>query len=208
NALRIACWYCASAARSRACAAAVCASRSPPAKIGCATAAATAPSPAPLLNRLASAALSLPSAAVSAIDGNISVRATATLALAAARLRAHRRRLGLELAQIEIRDHAGVIAPALQAERLFAQQHRAARELDLLVERAQREIGFRHLRGQREAYRLARGFVRGELGPRGLRAGAQAPEEVDFVGQVERRPIVAVLARNAGKEGRGARREL
>src|SRR5207244_4151465 len=130
------------------------------------------------------------------------------LALERRQLRAHRRRLGLELAQIEFRDHAGVTALALQAERLFAQQHRAARELNLLVERAQREIRLRHLRGQRQAYRFARGLVRGEVGPRGLRTGAQAPEEVDFVGQIERRPVIAVLAGNARKRGGGARRDL
>ena len=43
---------------------------------------------------------------------------------------------------------------------------------DLLVERTQREVGLRHLRGERHAHRFARGLARLELGAR--RCGVRA----------------------------------
>ena len=66
--------------------------------------------------------------------------------------------------------------------------HGAAREIDLLVERAQREVGLGHLRGEREAHRFARRLARLELGAR--RGGVPArrrPEEIELVGDVQRR---------------------
>jgi len=95
KAARIACWYCASAARSRASAASVRAWRRPPAKIGWVTAAATCQvAAAPPAKRLESAALSLPRNAVSAIEGNISARATPMRAFAAASWRSASTRSG------------------------------------------------------------------------------------------------------------------
>src|SRR6185437_14826909 len=76
------------------------------------------------------------------------------------------------------------------------------------VERAQGEVRLRHLRGEREAHRLARGFARLELGARCGGVRAQAPEKIELVGDVQRRAVVAVLGRDAGKRGSRPRGDL
>src|SRR6185503_9976754 len=101
-------------------------------------------------------------------------------------LGAHHRGLGLELAQLELRDQPAIEAPALQRERLLPQGYGLAGQEHLLIEGAQREIGLRHLRGEREAHALARRLARLELGARHVGAGAQAAEQVELVGHVQR----------------------
>src|SRR5260221_331896 len=97
-------------------------------------------------------------------------------------------------------------ALSLPAEGIFAQAQRLAGERHLLIERAQREVGLRHLRSEREAHGVARRLARLELGTGRAGAGAQAPEDVDLVGNVDRGAVVLVLGRYAGKKGCGALR--
>ena len=235
KALRIACWYCTSAARSRASAASLRASRRPPAKIGCVTTAASCQMidgageqvgerralraeeagerdrrehlgarHADARVRRGEAALGFDQVgpAQQQLRGQagrhrrragllveqlleldarsrtpaLGVRPSSTvqrdflalaLALERRQLRAHRRRSRPRAGAARTpRSRRRLQALALQAERLLAQAHGLAREVDLLVERAQREVGLRHLRGEREAHRFARGLARLELGAR------------------------------------------
>src|SRR5690606_6776087 len=128
-------------------------------------------------------------------------------ALERRQLRARRCGLRLELAELELGEQARLEAPPLQRDRFLAQLHGPAEELDLLVERPQRKVRLRDRRSEREPHRLARRLARLQLRARSALPGAQAAEEVDLVGEVERRPIRAELARRAGRNAGGPPRD-
>jgi len=70
---------------------------------------------------------------------------------------------------------------SLQADRLFAQQHRARVSSTCSLERAATRNRTSHLRGERQAYRFARASSR-RARPSQPAHRRAAPEEVDFVG--------------------------
>ena len=101
-------------------------------------------------------------------------------ALQRRQLCAHGSRFGLELAQVVLRDHATLEALALQDESILAQADVALGHGDLLVERAQSEVGLRHFGGECEAHALARCLGALQVGGSGARSRAQSAKQVDL----------------------------
>src|SRR5207249_11962167 len=104
-----------------------------------------------------------------------------TLQLEDRQQRAFGRDVRLELAVIEFGDVAYVEALLLHAQSLAAGGERAPGGGELPVERAQREVALRHVRGQGDEHGLARGLAREEVCARGLRCVAQPSPQVDLV---------------------------
>src|SRR5207247_4786741 len=96
-----------------------------------------------------------------------------TLQLEDRQQRAFGRDVRLELAVIEFGDVAYVEALLLHAQSLAAGGERAPGGGKLPVERAQREVALRHVRGQGDEHSFARGLAREEVRARGLRGVAQ-----------------------------------
>ena len=151
----------------------------------------TAGAPGASSKRLAHAhaCLRTPAAGVRPSSTASATSSRSRVALERRQLRAHHGGLGLELAQLELRDHpaaAGACAAAPSASSrsgtVLPRRARPAR-------RAQRSAKYdlRDLRREREAHRFARGLARLELGARRGGAGAQAAEEIELVGHVQRR---------------------
>src|SRR6185503_16054067 len=108
--------------------------------------------------------------------------------------------LRLDLRALELRYRAALVPRLEQRERPQMVLCGGARDLELAITGAERDIGRRHRRDHREHHAAAPLLARIDLRLRQLGLPAHAAEEVDLPGRAERRIVERMVALGARRQ--------
>src|SRR5262249_15271832 len=86
----------------------------------------------------------------------------------------------LRLSDVEQRGHAAAFTHLRELQRLLTRRERPPRDVELEIERAEREVCVRDLADERRQHGAAAPFARQQLRPRGFRGAPVSPPEIEF----------------------------